>query len=183
MTYIICEEKGYQIGIPLGIVGLTVYEFTFKGQSSQAGPTSRNRRRDALVGASKLVTRIRDFARNEEDLRATVGILNVKPNIYNAIPREVKLTLDVRSTNKNKMEMAINKAIEISKEIAEEENLEIKYIHLWTVQQVNFSEDAIKTIEKACKELNMRYKFMYSWAGKLARVVWSVWYNKPYEPK
>jgi N-carbamoyl-L-amino-acid hydrolase len=73
-----------------------------------------------------------------------VGILNVKPNIYNAIPREVKLTLDVRSTNKNKMEMAINKAIEISKEIAEEENLEIKYIHLCTVQQVNFSEDAIK---------------------------------------
>lgn len=161
----ILEEEGYQIGIPLGIVGLTVYEFTFKGQSSQAGPTPMNRRRDALVGASKFVTRIRDFAKNEEDLRATVGILNVKPNIYNAIPREVKLTLDVRSPNKNKMEMAINKAIEISKEIAEEENLEIKYSHLWTAEQVKFDEDIIKTIEKACKELNMRYKFMYSWAG------------------
>lgn len=44
------------------------------------------------------------------------------------------------------MEIAINKAIEISKEIAEEENLEIKYIHLWTAQQVNFKEDVIKTI-------------------------------------
>ncbi|PVU77859.1 Zn-dependent hydrolase [Sulfolobus islandicus] len=161
----VLEEEGYQIGIPLGIAGLSVYEITFKGQSSQAGPTPMDRRRDALVGASKFVTSIRDYAKRQENLRATVGILNVKPNIYNAIPREVRLTTDVRSIERNKIDQAINELVEIAKRIADDERLEVEYRHLWTANPVSFSEEVISIVERACRELGMRYKFMYSWAG------------------
>jgi len=161
----VLEEEGYQIGIPLGIAGLSVYEITFKGQSSQAGPTPMDRRRDALVGASKFVTSIRDYAKRQENLRATVGILNVKPNIYNAIPREVRLTIDVRSIERNKIDQAINELVEITKRIADDERLEVEYRHLWTANPVSFSEEVISIVERACRELGMRYKFMYSWAG------------------
>ncbi|QXJ31226.1 Zn-dependent hydrolase [Saccharolobus shibatae] len=161
----VLEEEGYQIGIPLGIAGLSVYEITFKGQSSQAGPTPMDRRRDALVGASKFVTSVRDYAKRQENLRATVGILNVKPNIYNAIPREVRLTVDVRSIERNRIDQAINELVDIAKRIADDERLEVEYRHLWTANPVNFSEEVISIIERACKELGMTYKFMYSWAG------------------
>ncbi|QGA68304.1 Zn-dependent hydrolase [Sulfolobus sp. E11-6] len=161
----VLEEEGYQIGIPLGIAGLSIYEIVFKGQSNQAGPTPMNRRRDALVGASKFVTSVRDYAKRQENLRATVGILNVKPNVYNAIPREVRLTVDVRSVEKNKIDQAISELVEIAKRIADDERLEIEYKHLWTANPVSFSEEVITIIERACKELGMRYKLMYSWAG------------------
>ncbi|AOL16767.1 Zn-dependent hydrolase [Sulfolobus sp. A20] len=162
----ILEEEGYQIGIPLGIVGLSVYEFTFRGQSSQAGPTPMSRRRDALIGASKFTTRVRDLVRSKGDsVRATVGIINVLPNVYNAIPRVATLTLDVRSIEKNEREKTINEAINIAKEIADEEKLEVSYRHLWTAEGVDFDKEVINAIERACKELNIRYKFMYSWAG------------------
>ncbi|WP_338604504.1 Zn-dependent hydrolase [Sulfolobus tengchongensis] len=161
----ILEEEGYQIGIPMGIVGLSVYEFTFIGQASQAGPTPMNRRKDALVGASKFITSVRDYARSKDNLRATVGIVNVKPNVYNAIPREVRLTLDIRSTEKSEIDKAASELINMAKKIADEEKLEIRYNHLWTANPVGFSDEVINAIQKACEELNMRYKFMYSWAG------------------
>ncbi|AAK42829.1 Zn-dependent hydrolase [Saccharolobus solfataricus] len=161
----ILEEEGYQIGIPLGIAGLSVYEFTFKGQSSQTGPTPMDRRRDALVGASKFVVSVRDHAKKQENLRATVGILNVKPNVYNAIPREVRLTVDVRSIERNRIDHTINEFVNIAKSIADDEKLEVEYRHLWTANPVSFSDEVISVIERACKELSMRYKFMYSWAG------------------
>ncbi|WP_176586702.1 M20 family metallo-hydrolase [Sulfolobus acidocaldarius] len=161
----VLEEEGYQIGIPLGIVGLTVCEFKFKGQSSQAGPTPMDRRRDALVGASKFITNIRDYARRTSDLRATVGIVNLKPNIYNAIPGEVTLTLDLRSIEKEDRERALREAKRLAEEIADQEKLEVEEKHLWTAEQVKFDKEVVSVIEKACNQLGLKYKFLYSWAG------------------
>ena len=53
-------------------------------------------RRDALTGAAECVLAAERLARSEADLVATVGKLDVKPGASNAIPGEVRFTLDFR---------------------------------------------------------------------------------------
>lgn len=168
----VLESEGYDIGIPIGIVGLTAYEFKIKGQSSQAGPTPMSKRKDSLVGAAKVIAKIREYINAWEDrVRATVGIINNTPNVYNAIPGETSFTVDVRSINKDAREKAIKEIIEIAEDIAKKENLNFEYKHLWTADEVKFSPETINTIELACRDLELKYKYMCSWAGHDAQYI------------
>ena len=51
----ILEAEGKTIGVVTGAQGQRWYEITFTGMEAHAGPTPMARRRDALVGASRLV--------------------------------------------------------------------------------------------------------------------------------
>ena len=162
----VLEREGFQIGIPTGIVSLRVLEVTMKGESNQAGPTPISYRKDALIGLSKIAYRFRDYALKKEDkLRITIGIVNVKPNVYNAIPGEVKFTVDIRSYDDNVLENATNYVINEIKSVSDEENLDVSIETKWTARKVEFDKDVIGIIENSCKKLNLKYKLMWSWAG------------------
>src|SRR3546814_5320071 len=51
----ILETEKKTIGVVTGAQGQRWYEVTYTGMEAHAGPTPMARRRDALVGASKLV--------------------------------------------------------------------------------------------------------------------------------
>jgi allantoate deiminase len=51
------------------------------------------------VAASDFVSAIHDAAKKVTDLRATIGALSLHPNVVNAIPRAVVLTLEIRALN------------------------------------------------------------------------------------
>ena len=54
-------------------------------------------RRDALVGAARLIEQINDIAiANAPDGRTTVGQLQLFPNSRNVIPGQVHFTVDMR---------------------------------------------------------------------------------------
>src|SRR3546814_12625749 len=64
---------------------------------AQAGPTPMARRRDALVGASKLVQAVNRIGHEfQPGACATVGMMQVHPNSRNVIPGRVFLTIDFR---------------------------------------------------------------------------------------
>jgi N-carbamoyl-L-amino-acid hydrolase len=162
----VLEREGFQIGIPVGIVSLRVLEVTMKGESNQAGPTPMSYRKDALIGLSKIAYRFRDYALKKEDkLRITIGVVDVKPNIYNAIPGEVKFTVDIRSYDDNILENATSYVINEIKSVSDEENLDVSIETKWTAKKVEFDKDIIGIIENSCKKLNLKYKLMWSWAG------------------
>jgi len=162
----VLEREGYQIGIPIGIVTLIVDEYQFGGESNQAGPTPMDFREDALVSASRFITEVRDKAkRYGKDLVATVGKIWNLPNTYNTISGSVSLNLDVRSPDKKIAENFSKVASEIADKIAEEEGTEVRHRNLWVAEKTNFNEDLKASIEKTCKSLDLKYKYIYSWAG------------------
>jgi N-carbamoyl-L-amino-acid hydrolase len=91
--------------------------------------------------------------------------VNVKPNVYNAIPGEVKFTVDIRSYDDNVLENATNYVINEIKSVSDEENLDVSIETKWTARKVEFDKDVIGIIENSCKKLNLKYKLMWSWAG------------------
>src|SRR5205807_1412241 len=91
------EEEGLAIGVVEGIVAIGWSRLTIHGVQDHAGPTPMRIRHDALVAAADVVGRVRGIAREiGGDLVTTVGNVTVLPNIPNAIPGRVQMSIDMR---------------------------------------------------------------------------------------
>lgn len=92
------EMNREDIGIVTGIVGLERYVINVRGESNHAGTTMMEYRKDALVGAAKLITKIDALAREYgNQMVATVGTLEVTPGAITVIPENVRMVLEIRN--------------------------------------------------------------------------------------
>ena len=96
----VLEARGVPIGVVTHIVGVHRYRVVVEGQPDHAGTTPMDVRRDALVGAARLVEAVhakaRGMAAGPHYLVATIGHLVVMPNAANAVPGRVEMILEVR---------------------------------------------------------------------------------------
>jgi beta-ureidopropionase / N-carbamoyl-L-amino-acid hydrolase len=93
----ILEAAGLPVGIVTGAQGQRWYEITVLGQEAHAGPTPMPRRRDALVGAARMIDAVNRIGHAHAPYAcATVGFVQVSPNSRNTIPGRVFLTVDFR---------------------------------------------------------------------------------------
>ena len=103
----VLEKSGTPIGIVTNIVGIRRVAITVFGQPDHAGTTPMHIRRDALVGAARVVEEVHrqaSAAGCDRYVVATVGQLSVSPNMSNAVPGVVRLTLEVRSDDSRVLE-------------------------------------------------------------------------------
>ena len=106
----ILEEKKIPIGVVEAIVGLTQLEVTIEGKAGHAGTTPMNRRTDALVAASQIISQLPRLAMEEgEDVVITTGRLQVFPNGANVIPNKVVFSLDIRSGQEDHISNVLTK--------------------------------------------------------------------------
>ena len=93
----ILEAECKTIGVVTDAQGQRWYEITFTGQEAHAGPTPMPRRRDALLGASRVVDLVNRIGLDHAPFGcATVGMMQVHPNSRNVIPGRVFFTVDFR---------------------------------------------------------------------------------------
>ena len=92
----VLEARGATIGVVIGGQGQSWYDLRLVGSAAHAGSTPMAGRRDALVGAARVIDAARRIAVAHADGRATVGELQVSPNSRNVVPGEVRMTLDIR---------------------------------------------------------------------------------------
>ena len=93
----ILEAAGKPIGVVTGAQGQRWYEITVTGQEAHAGPTPMPRRRDALVGAARMIDAVNRIGHAHAPYAcATVGFVQVSPNSRNTIPGRVFFTVDFR---------------------------------------------------------------------------------------
>src|SRR5438128_8614140 len=101
------EEERLAVGVVEGIVAIAWSRLTLHGVPDRAGPTPMRIRHDALVAAAAVVSGVRGIAREiGGDLVTTVGRLTVSPNIVNAIPGKVALSIDMRDPKKETLDRA-----------------------------------------------------------------------------
>lgn len=93
----VLEHGNHPVGVVTGICGIERNTITLCGETGHAGTVPMNARQDALVAASRFIAAVHDAALQTDELRATIGTLSLTPNVVNAIPDEVRLTLEVRA--------------------------------------------------------------------------------------
>jgi acetylornithine deacetylase/succinyl-diaminopimelate desuccinylase-like protein len=91
------------LGLVTSIVGYKRAERVVEGRAGHAGTTPMDAREDALVAAAEEVLRIRDVALGIDGAVATVGRLEVEPGGVNVIPGRVRLTIDARAPDDERL--------------------------------------------------------------------------------
>ena len=93
----ILDSEAVPVGVVTGVQGVRWYDVTLKGTTGHTGATPMRLRRNALLGAARIVEAVDGIARDHgHDAVATVGSLNVSPNSRNVIPGAVTLSVDLR---------------------------------------------------------------------------------------
>lgn len=95
----ILQDTGTSIGIVTANWAASKYSVTVHGEQAHTGATHLADRRDALVGASRLVLAVRELAEAFEpgQLLGSVGQFTVSPNSPVVVPAAVNLSVDLRS--------------------------------------------------------------------------------------
>jgi acetylornithine deacetylase/succinyl-diaminopimelate desuccinylase-like protein len=91
------------LGVVTGIVGYARGELVFEGSAGHAGTTPMDARDDALVEAAARILEIRDAAAAIPGAVATVGQLELEPGGSNVIPSRVRISLDLRAPDAERL--------------------------------------------------------------------------------
>jgi N-carbamoyl-L-amino-acid hydrolase len=160
------EEEGLSVGVVEGIVAIGWSRLTIHGVQDHAGPTPMRIRHDAMVAAADVVTRVRGIAREiGGDLVTTVGNLTVHPNIVNAIPGRVQMSIDMRDPKDATLDRARVMLDRAVREACEREGVTFELEHYWRVPFTPFDTDVVSTIERAAKTTGEGYRRILSGAG------------------
>lgn len=95
----ILEAEHKEIGIVDVIVGIKRARIRINGRADHAGTMPMHMRKDALEQATKVISKIGDRARLFRNCVATVGYLQVEPNVMNIIPQSVTFVVDIRGVD------------------------------------------------------------------------------------
>jgi beta-ureidopropionase / N-carbamoyl-L-amino-acid hydrolase len=162
----ILEEEGLAIGVVEGIVAISWSRLTIHGVQDHAGPTPMRIRHDALVAAADAVRGVREIPRRlGGDMVATVGRLDVSPNIPNAIPGRVGMSIDIRDPDDARITRAIAWLDRIARDVARREGVRCDIEHYWRVPRTPFHADVVGAIEGATRRLGYPSRRMLSGAG------------------
>ena len=162
----ILELENQQIGIVTMIQGLMVTGVRVKGFDNHAGTTPMSMRKDALVGASKMVVKVNEIGQeHDSDTRVTVGRFDVLPNSTSSIPGEVCFHIDLRHPDSAKLKKLENQARHEINQISSESGLEADYEQILDIAPTIFHTNVIRAAASAAQQLGYSCREMISGAG------------------
>ncbi|MCM0021860.1 MAG: Zn-dependent hydrolase [Tagaea sp.] len=143
----ILEAEKKTIGIVTGAQGQRWYEVTVTGQEAHAGPTPMRRRKDALVGAARMIDAVNRIGLEHQPYAcATVGFIQSFPNSRNTIPGRVFFTVDFRHPDDARlasMDAALKAACA---EIARASGLELDVRDFWYFPPTPFAPHLVERV-------------------------------------
>ncbi|WP_053365761.1 allantoate deiminase [Bacillus sp. FJAT-27245] len=168
----VLEKEGKSIGVVNSIVGQRRFTIEVKGVANHAGTTPMGYRKDAVFAASQMIQDVINKAIEYGDpLVATVGKIEVKPNIVNVVPGEALFTLDVRHTEKDVLIKFTEELTSIINRIATKSGVEVN-IDMWMDEDpIPMDQQIVQAIEKQTKEAGLNYKMMHSGAGHDSQII------------
>lgn len=149
----------------LSIVGVGDLAIEIVEKAGHAGTTPMRLRRDALFGASMIITGVNEIAKKSvADAVATVGALVVESGAANVIPGKVTIIVDYRSTSVSRR-LLKKKVTLLAKRLGRKEDLEITcHVKSYT-KQARMSSRILDIIEVSADSLGLSCKRMQSGAG------------------
>jgi N-carbamoyl-L-amino-acid hydrolase len=162
----ILETARKTVGVVTGAQGQRWYEMTLIGQEAHAGPTPMTRRRDALVGASRVILEVNRIGHAHAPLAcATVGQLNVSPNSRNTIPGVCHFTIDFRHPDEAillSMDQQLRRFVE---HVERELGLQAQLAQIWHSPAITFDSSCVSSVRRVANQLGLPHMDVVSGAG------------------
>ena len=153
------------------IAGQSRLGVRFSGCASHAGTTPMTLRQDALLAASRWVALVNEYAIAIEGLRATVGCMDVSPNVRNVVPDRVDLTVDIRHAYDDVREKAVHQLCERASQIASDANVAFQVVEQQSQPAAQMEPAICERLKRAMQSCGYPDASMISGAGHDAVVM------------
>ncbi len=151
----VLESLDLPLGVVLGTFGVERHQVTWTGQAAHAGSTPMDRRRDALAGAAKLALEIRPIAAEVGGgAVCTSGGVVCKPGIVTSVVETAEQLLDQRHLDAGELARLLGLAKEASERFAQEENVEVSWQRIWSIEPILFDEALIELADESIREVS-----------------------------
>jgi allantoate deiminase len=152
----VLEDANEALGIVSAISGIERHQLSLIGEAAHAGTMPMHLRRDALTAAARLISAAEDLACSNRKLTATVGRVDVEPNVVNAIPGKVSLTVELRSPDDDCREAAGEELASFAAELVDRRGLgcDMERTYAQAAQPCDATFTAL--LEKAVKSVGCR---------------------------
>ena len=168
----ILEDEGIEVGVVEGVQGISWTELTIAGQSAHAGTTPMRLRRDPGYVAAELTTFVRRLTVELGGSQvATVGRVEVRPNLVNVVPSVVTITVDLRNTDESVLAEAERRLVAECERLAAAERVTIERRSLARFEPVEFDAEMVDLVERSAGELGYSTRRMPSGAGHDAQML------------
>jgi len=167
----VLDRETITIGAVEGVQGISWTEVTLTGVSNHAGTTPISMRTDAGYVAAELATFVRGLAREMGGTQvATVGSLELSPNLINVVANRAKMTVDLRNTNESLLSEAEAATFAHLDEIAAAEGVSVSRRSLARFEPVDFDPQVIALVEAKARALGHSVRRLPSGAGHDAQM-------------
>ena len=162
----ILERENFAIGVVTGAQAQVWYDAVIEGRDSHAGTTPPSARRDALVGAARIIERVHAMMQARgEDGRGTVGFLEVVPNSRNVVPGLVRFSVEFRHPDDAELDRLDHEFEPAAYEIAHALGLKLHLNRLFKFKAQPFDPACVGLVEQAAHRLGLSSRRIVSGAG------------------
>lgn len=168
----ILEAEKTTIGVVTGVQGISWQQLTITGRSSHAGTTPIALRHDAGYVAMELGSFARHLA---DDIGppqvATVGQLDLHPDLVNVVPDRATMTVDLRHVDDAVLQEAERRFAARGDELARAEGVSIDHKVLARFEPVEFDARMLDLVERLAQDREFSTRRMPSGAGHDAQMM------------
>ncbi|MGE0416669.1 MAG: Zn-dependent hydrolase [Acetobacteraceae bacterium] len=163
------ENEGLDLGVVTHALAQSWYEVTVEGEDAHGGSIMAGRR-DAMMGAAKLISAVEEIAlasvsATGEPGRGTVGVVIVFPASRNVAPGKVWFSIDTRHGDPDCL-AAMGRQIKArATAIATERRLSIDVVDFWHAPLTPFAPDLAEHLRVAARARGYRFKDMPTGIG------------------
>ena len=162
----ILEDQAKTIGVVLGALGQKWFDLTLRGVEAHAGPTPMHLRKDALVGAAAVVEAVNRAALGHQPHACgTVGCLQAYPGSRNVIPGEVRMTLDFRHLEGDRLDSMIKDVRAVIEATCAKHGLAHELIPTADFPALYFDRGCVDAVRDSARTLGLPYMDIVSGAG------------------
>jgi beta-ureidopropionase / N-carbamoyl-L-amino-acid hydrolase len=147
----ILEADNKDIGVVTGVQAVRWYEVTLTGQDAHTGATPMHLRKNALLGAARLIEAVDRIGRDHPPGVATVGLIENRPNSRNVVPGEVFLTVDLRHPDDAVLDEMHETLFAELQQIGDGLDLDCKGETIWRQPAVQFDPDCVAAVRQAAE--------------------------------
>jgi N-carbamoyl-L-amino-acid hydrolase len=168
----VMEAEGIEIGAVQDLQGISWQAFTFEGQSNHAGTTPMRLRRDAGYCAAAVAVYVRELAQRYGGSQvATVGAIDLHPNLINVIAARATVTVDLRNTDEATLKRAEAELAAFVQRLSEEQAVSVRTRRLVRFEPVRFDDRLVRRVQTHALARGYRTQRMTSGAGHDAQMM------------
>ncbi|MFL6057545.1 MAG: Zn-dependent hydrolase [Rubrobacteraceae bacterium] len=162
----VLQDTGNRIGVVNAIAGYVHADATVHGRGDHAGATPMDFRQDAGVVMAECMLELERLAKEAGGgTVGTVGEIELRPNLINAVPGEARFSLDIRGVDEEGFRGVARDIATFAKEAAGKRGMSAEYAQRQTLSATPLDESVVAALEGAAEASGEPYIMMHSGAA------------------